>query len=198
MTLCRFCTDIVSGIAGIVFIYAFWVFICLIIAPIAWFTSIVSILFSSLFGFYPTGLKEQIQKNLRTETAMSTMQQRMFYFTELVLIVPMSFVFTSSYSYRRYRTVTIFGRSIYPYHLIVIAFLYGLWSVVSHGYQEYSEFAEKVDMLAWVWVLGGICAPTVLILGILALSKSETGKLLRAYMRAKKQRVCPRITFTDD
>lgn len=201
MTLCQFVQDLLFDPLLIVGAHLLFGCLGLLFAPFAWSFGLLATVGAVLFGFYPAGGATRVRKELEEHKASNEPLTSMFFDHVLgwLFIVPVEFSFSNEHSpYRRYRTLNIFGRPILPWHLVVSGVAYWIWTAGADAYRTSPDFAHQVDVLGWILlVIAGIVG---LALTIFTTGKFETHgfKLLRAYLRAKKDRVCPRITFTDD
>lgn len=201
MTLCQFVQDLLFDPLLIVGVHLTFVFLGLMFAPFAWSFGLLATVGAVLFGFYPAGGVTRVCEEHREHKALNESLTSMFFdhMLFLLFIVPVAFAASNEHSpYRHYRTLNISGRPIYPIHLIVPGVAYWIWTAGADAYRTSPDFAHQIDILGWILlVIAGIVS---LALTIFTMGEFETHgfKLMRAYLAAKKQRVCPRITFTDD
>ena len=196
MTLCRFIWDIPANIAFIVCVHMMYGFMGMIFGPLVWTFAIVMTLCAALFGYYPAGGCDRVRKT-RQEVNDNVLVSRLFDRILGWAFDPAVFVISDKDSpYRHYSTLTIFGHPIYPVHLIVPALIWWIWTEGSKAYHSSQDFADQVDALGWIGAISAVVAG--LIFAIIYFSKSDTGRLLRTYLKAKKDRACPRIKFVDE
>lgn len=190
--LCRFIRQII-GYGLIMFLIYFMCGIgVLLYGPLLWCFGLIVLAVAFLLGYRPTIAELSKQESIRLDEVQTF--QRWFEYTLIWCTMPLEC--STRKNRRRYRTLSVFGRPIYPYHLIIPAFLYWLVNAIIRRSQTDSTFAEGIANVVWGIGLFVTAAATVLI--IISFSKSDTGRVVRAYLHAKKQRVCPRLTFTDD
>jgi hypothetical protein len=197
MNLCRFFWDMVLGALMIGLTHLTFLVIVLVMAPVTWGISIIVLSLMLFSGVFPSDGFSRVNKAILEEDESFPINRLLQRFLLLGVYLPVAFlgIDRSPSPVRPYRTLTIFGWRIYPYHVCVPALLY---LIVTNGVQAYHtnpNFAHSVIVAGWV--LGIIVAIVALISLIVGFSKSETGKVFRAYLRAKKQRVCPMIEFVD-
>lgn len=86
----------------------------------------------------------------------------------------------------KYKSLNIKGFSIYPYHILIMGFI--IWL----QYLAYYHF--KLILIIEGFILGMLG----LIVAIWWFLTSEKTNLLRQYIAAKKQGICPIVEFKDD
>lgn len=77
---------------------------------------------------------------------------------------------------------------VYPWHVILLAILFSIhWEVGHHfGYGPL-----RIEGM----IVGGIVSFIALCIGLAVYFESDTGKLINAWLKARKQNVCPIVEF---
>lgn len=181
--LCKFFWQVVGQVIGTVIICGiFW-----FVAPVFLTLGACAVIVALVLGYRPCNVIENFKSGLHELTWVFLPMYPVGY------IIPF---ITVDDTYCHYRTIRLFGRALYPIHLLAPVLLYWLGQTFWLEYQTNEAFAQSVIHLSLL--AGSFIGVIVVMAGILAANKSEAGKLFRAYLKAKKDRVCPRIEFTDD
>lgn len=90
----------------------------------------------------------------------------------------------------KYQGLQVGPVQLYPWHLILPALF--IWMNYHMFHTQNERFVRAMSFL------DGLIGTLLFCLFIMLFSKSESGKLLRAYLSAKKTRVCPLVEFKDE